>query len=145
MLVFPGSYKNVNRRHLKPREQAPRYACGMAGDARLEGVGGDGSDNNSHDGRPSKPRTQTLSAGSRKAAMNVSFSPRERLSLLIETCTFASPCNTQWLYISGSPTLPAGGRWRRKMTMDQISSSLSMPLEPGIPDGQIPLSITHFN
>jgi hypothetical protein len=30
-------------------------------------------------------------------------------------------------------------------TVDQISSSLKMPFDPGIPDGHIPLSITHFS
>jgi hypothetical protein len=28
--------------------------------------------------------------------------------------------------------------------MDQISSSLSVPFDPGMPEGQMPLSITHF-
>jgi len=30
-------------------------------------------------------------------------------------------------------------------TMDHISSSLNVPFDAGIPEGQIPLSITHFN
>jgi len=30
-------------------------------------------------------------------------------------------------------------------TVDHISSSLRIPLEPGIPEGASPLSITHFN
>jgi hypothetical protein len=32
-----------------------------------------------------------------------------------------------------------------KSTIDQISSSLRVPFEAGIPEGEIPLSITHFN
>ena len=39
------------------------------------------------------------------------------------------------LYIDGSPKLPAGGRLRIKRTADQISSSLRIPFDPGIPDG----------
>lgn len=44
----------------------------------------------------------------------------------------------QCVYISGIPWLPAGGRCRRYTTMDQSSSSLRVPFEPGIPDGRIP-------
>src|ERR1700679_2199373 len=40
--------------------------------------------------------------------------------------------------LSGVPWLPTGGRWSRNPTINQSSSSLRVPLEPGIPEGRIP-------
>ena len=37
------------------------------------------------------------------------------------------------LYAGGSGRLPAGGKWRMYVTIDQISSSLRMPFALGIP------------
>src|SRR5437773_11861570 len=48
-------------------------------------------------------------------------------------------------YTAASPKLPFAGRCRMYCTICQISSSLRMPLEAGIPVGKIPFSITHFS
>src|SRR3984957_1058094 len=49
------------------------------------------------------------------------------------------------VYACGSPRLPARGKLRTYLTMDQISSSVRIPRDAGIPEGHKPFLMTQWS